>query len=65
MEIPKYGIEIDFIDNSQPLIDGKRPQSPVAKMSDGFMTDSIETMAAHCEDTAKKLRNYARENGLK
>lgn len=65
MTIPTYGIEIDFIDNSGKIVDGCREQGPIADMSDGFMTNSIEIMATHCENMAKKLRQYARENNLK
>lgn len=65
-EIPKYGIEIDFIDNTGPRdADGKLiKQGPIVDLGGGFMTDSIDSMIEHCEDTAKKLRDYKRERGL-
>lgn len=60
MEVPKYGIEIDFIDNTIVSSECDK-QGPIADLSEGFMTDSIETMACHCEDMAEKLRKKARE----
>lgn len=65
MRAPTYGIEIDFIDNTIATPENNGKQGPVAEMSDGFMTDSIETMANHCEEMAYKLRRYAREKGLR
>ena len=60
MDTPKYGIEIDFIDNST-VTPYNTKQGPLAELSEGFMTDSIETMACHCEDMAIKLRAAAKE----
>lgn len=59
MTVPKYGIEIDFIDNTIAAHTNGE-QGPIADFSEGFMTDSIDAMISHCEDMARKLRDYQR-----
>ncbi|MEZ0261064.1 MAG: hypothetical protein ACAH80_08640 [Alphaproteobacteria bacterium] len=54
IDVPNFGIEINFIDNRRT----PNP-SPVEELSDGFMTDSIPTMVNLLRETADKLEKLA------
>lgn len=60
MTIPKFGIEINFIDNRG--VSPQNPkQGPIADLSDGFMTDSIFSMVNLLRETADKLEKMPLE----
>lgn len=50
MNVPDFGVSVEFIDNRKPDNGG-----PLAELSDGIMTNSIPTMVSFLRDLAEKL----------